>query len=74
MQLLLQCADLNHHRLGETCIQSAYQLVITTVVKKEQKMKLEVKKLLSPNSTLGNKRLFHILPKKGQVNHEEIEK
>lgn len=32
---------------GQTCIQSAYQLVITTVVKKEQKAKLEVRKISS---------------------------
>jgi len=30
---------------GQTCIQSAYQLVITTVVKKEQKARLEAEKI-----------------------------
>lgn len=38
---------------GQTCIQSAYQLVITTGVKKEQKTKLEAEKSVLHNSTLG---------------------
>lgn len=59
---------------GQTCIQSAYQLVISTVVKKEQKAMLEAKKSVLHNSTLASKRLFHTLRRKSHVKGEEIQK
>lgn len=52
---------------------SAYQLVITTVVKKRTESEVRGEK----NQfcmTLGNKSLFHSFTKKGHVKGEDIEK
>lgn len=71
---LLPCADLNHRRLVKHAFRVLTSWLPPLRSKKEQKAKLEAKKSLLNNSTLGNKRLFYTLPRKGHVQGEEIEK